>query len=101
MTFALYYLNYLDSTSWYEYTINGLIGQCNAPVLSDLLTFIIDNSTLIHYSLQDLPTYYAERARDLTKSELVPIFTATYPDYTTLRSLLYDDVRAAIPELLI
>lgn len=101
MTFALYRLNYLDSTSRYEYTINGLIGQYDAPVLSDLLTSIIYNHTLIHSSLQDLPAYCAECALDLTKSELAPIFTATYPDSTTLRSLLYDDVLAAIPELLI
>lgn len=98
MTFALYRLNYLDSTSQYEYTINGLIGQYNASVLSDLLTSIINNHTLIHSSLQDLPTYYAG---GLTKSELAPIFTATYHDSKALRSLLYDDVRAAIPELLI
>lgn len=98
MTFALYYL---DSTSRYEYTINGLIGQYEAPVLSDLLTSIIDNQTLIHSSLQDLPTYYAERARGLTKSELTPIFTATYHDSKALRSLLYNDVSASIPELLI
>ena len=109
MTFALYHLNCLDSTSRYEYTINGLIGQYGAPVLSDLLTYIIDNhssnyfqySSLIHPSLQDLPAYYAERTSGLTKSELAPIFTATYHDSTTLRSLLYNDVRAAIPELLI
>ena len=101
MTFALYRLNYLAGISRYEYTINGLIGQYDAPVLSDLLTTIIYNHTLIHSSLQDLSDYCAECARDLTKSELAPIFTATYPDSTTLRSLLYDDVRAAIPELLI
>ena len=101
MTFALYRFNYLDSTSRYEYTINGLIGQYDAPVLSDLLTSIIYRHTLIHSSLQDLPAYCAERARDLTKSELAPIFTATYHDSKALRSLLYDDVRAAIPELLI
>ena len=95
MTFALYRLNYLDSTYQYEYTINGLIGQYNAPVLSDLLTSIINNHTLIRSSLQDLPAY------GLTKSELAPIFTATYHDSKALRSLLYDDVRAAIPELLI
>lgn len=101
MTFALYRLNYLDNISRYEYTINGLTGQYAAPVLLDLLTAIIDNHTLIHSSLQDLPDYCAERARYLTKSELAPIFTATYHDSTTLRSLLYDDVRAAIPELFI
>ena len=98
MTFALYRLNYFDSASRYEYTINGLIGQYAAPVLSDLLTAIIYKPTLIHSSLQDLPAYYAG---DLTKSELAPIFTATYHDSTTLRSLLYNDVRASIPELLI
>lgn len=101
MTFALYRLNYLDSTSRYEYTINGLIGQYEAPVLSALLAAIIDDHALIHSSLQDLPACYAERARGLSEFELVPIFTATYHDSTTLRSLLYDDIRAAIPELLI
>lgn len=98
MTFALYYL---DSTSRYEYTINGLIGLYDGPVLSDLLTAIIDNFTLIHSSLQDLPAFHAERACDLTKSELTPIFTATYHDSKALRSLLYNDVRTSIPELLI
>lgn len=96
MTIALYRINFLDTR--YEYTINGLIGKYNAPVLSDVLTYIIDNDTLIYSNLQDLPAYYDGV---LTKSELVPIFTATYHDFEELRSLLYNDVHASIPELLI
>ena len=101
MTFAIYHLRYPDDSTYYEYTINDLIGRYDAKCLHALVHTIKEKPDLLLADLNTLVGFYDTEDITLTPSDLTPIFTATYLNAGALRESLYSDLLSALPELML